>query len=332
MKVNSAVWSDPLCKMKWHTDIGHELTFLPKAPVKHRELKTALCDYNSFPTDIERKYMDDIDDIVERIGDKFLAKDIPTHRLMRDVHCVEVSSDLLTSWQELVVWNEMVRYEAGKLKLKPEVDWIGGGMGHQHIDLMVGLEAANLFRLVAARPYLAWVFLTYEDDKNAVTHASRYLVNEDFELSEKLYFTPDNDDFYIFNGKDANHFYDHRDATNERGCVLTYRNGGSHWEPETIEWRAFDAAPTIEQQIEHTAFLQALVGHAKKQKTLLKPVLSSVNEAKGLLKRYGQGSRAFDRSAKEFLAFIKELGLPTSRYEKYVETNLRQRIAHGNPI
>ncbi len=242
---------------------------------------------------------------------------IPYNACYQDSEAIEVTSAPLESWKEFIAWNKSVRSAASKVKWTPEIDWLGGGMGHHHIDFQPPAVLDNLFRIVAERPYLAWVFVHPSDKKNAVSLASWYIDLCEMKnhpwwaSSNSLAFRSD-----VFKNK----------YPLGRGNVLTIRNHGN-----TIEWRGFDAAVDMKMQVEHTAFLQALVGYAKRTaKTVKRAKLFTSNaEAKEVLHVHAS---SFKRCEKGFYELLKILGLPKSRYESYVETNLITRLEWKNAI
>jgi hypothetical protein len=298
---------DPLIKATpWVTKIGHEMTFLPT---------------KQFSDHIKCTITDGIDkDITYDRHQKFqhksytkLLKDnnVVYDKCHRDDHVIEVSSKPIKSWTSFISWNKKIRALAKQVNLTPEVDWVGGGMGHHHIDYQEPAVLDNLFRIVAARPYLGWIFVHPSDKKNAVSLASWFI-----DLKTKRYWYEQGN--LYFGSSVHEHIY-----PSGRGNVLSVRP--DYLRCKTIEWRGFDSAVDMKMQIEHTAFLQALVKHAQDTATVEKKtqLFKSVKVAKKLLDDYASD---FDKCAKDFYEFIEVLGLSKERYERYVETNLKARI------
>jgi hypothetical protein len=114
-----------------------------------------------------------------------------------------------------------------------------------------------------------------------------------------------------------------------RGVVLTQRELSSS--VKTLEWRAFDMPKNLSEQIEHTAFLQALVDYAKRtSKRGIKDdkLFSSVTNARVTLNKYKNYNVCYN----DFKDFCLILNLPFDRYEKYLTSNLKDRIELGNCI
>lgn len=296
---------DPLIKSTpWVTKIGHEMTFLFNdkftALTKRKISNGDYCPvYNRKQFQALSKY-------------RFLLKDnnVVYDRCYTDDHVIEVTSKPIKSWTTFINWNKKIRKFAENANLTPEVDWVGGGMGHHHIDFQEPKVLDNLFRIVAARPYLAWIFVHPSDKQNAISIASWFI-----NYKTKWF-------WYEYSG-----LYFSTSAYNDRypsgrGPVMTVRDNYCN---KTIEWRGFDAAVDMEMQVEHTAFLQALVKHAQDTATVEKKtqLFKSVKAAKKLLDDYATN---FDKCANDFYEFIEVLGLPKERYERYVETNLKARI------
>ena len=296
---------DPLIKSTpWVTRIGHEMTFLPaynftnfiKKKISNgehnlyyeRKQHKAYIEYNKLLKDNKVKY------------DKYY----------KDFHVIEIASEPIKSWTIFINWNKKIRTLAKKVNLTPDIDWVGGGMGHHHIDYQEPAVLDNLFRIVAARPYLAWIFIHPSDKKNAISLASWFIdVNtkcEWYERSPLCFITYKYNNIYPLG----------------RGNVLSIR---CSFYNKTIEWRGFDAAVDMKTQVEHTAFLQALVKHAQDTSSVKKKtrLFKSVKAAKKLLDDYATN---FDKCAEDFYEFIEILGLPKERYERYVDTNLKARI------
>lgn len=295
--------SDPLVtSVPWVTKIGHELTFLPKQRFTKKQVK------NIFDGDADDTYYD-----ILRSRKSLLREELWTHdglydELMIDCGAIEVTSFPSKSWKEHLNFNQVIRTAAEKCKLVPQTDWCPGGGGHHHIDMGTLAQVDNLFRIVAARPYLAWMFLHPEDAKNGLTLNTWFAAHNSYDYeNEYCYWVGDLKGMYPAG----------------RGSCITYRCG-------TNEWRAFDSAVDMEMQIEHTAFIQALVGFSKKTATKAKrsQLFSSVAEAITLRTEYATD---FDKCAKEFLEFIELIGLPKNRYEKYIDMYLKPRLDWGVP-
>ena len=299
---------DPLIKATpWVTRIGHEMTFLPTIKISINEKNTVLSTILNSTYLVYKKKLEKL-----RIKyDKLLQiKKIKHHKCYIDNHVVEITSEPIKSWTAFINWNKEIRKLAKQVNLTPEVDWVGGGMGHHHIDYQEPAVLDNLFRIVAARPYLAWIFVHPSDKINAISLASWFVdIKSKHSWFEKspLYFSPSSFNYIYPEGK---------------GQVISVRD---NYHYKTIEWRGFDAAVDMKMQVEHTAFLQALVKYAQDTATTKKRtgLFKSVKVAKKLLNDYATD---FDKCAEDFYKLIKVLGLPKERYERYVETNLKFRI------
>jgi hypothetical protein len=297
---------DPLAKkVEWVTKIGHELTFLPKRrftnDVRRRVANT--------DADIPLVYDDHQNALLLRMHNNINYHDIYVDRVYSDDAVIEVVSHPTKSWIEFLTWNENVRDIAKKIGLVPEVDWVGGGMGHHHLDWMSAKVRDSLFRLVAGRPYLGWLFVHPSDKINAVSIASWFIDIE--QNNYGLHFDTDSCNSC-------------KSYPYGRGQVLTCRD-------QTIEWRGFDSAIDMEMQVEHTAFIQALVGYAKKiarPRASTSKLFSSVREAETLLLNYTN----VDKCTANFFELLKLLGLPKKRYERYIDLYLKPRIEWGNAI
>jgi len=296
---------DPLIKSTpWVTKIGHEMTFLLDdkftALTKRKISNGDYCPvYNRKQFQALSKY-------------RFLLKDnnVMYDKCYTDDHVIEVTSEPIKSWTTFINWNKKIRKLAENADLTPEVDWVGGGMGHHHIDFQEPEILDNLFRIVAARPYLAWIFVHPSDKKNAVSLASWFL---EYKTDIPWYMSGD----LYFSASSYNCIY-----PEGRGNVISVRNIYLH---PTIEWRGFDAAIDMEMQVEHTAFLQALVKYAQDTATLAKKA-KLFKSKKAALKVLTDYATNFDKCVNDFYEFIEVLGLPKERYERYVETNLKARI------
>jgi hypothetical protein len=300
---------DPLIKqVKWVTSIGHELTFLP---TKEFSVRTQKAVFNIGTCDDD--YYEEVERCVDVIRAKTRSGRIKRNDVHNDCGCIEISSEPLKNWKTFESWNNRVRKIAYTNGMTHKLSWNAGGMGHHHIDMQKDEVVDNLFKIVAARPYLSWMFVDPEDTKNCQTIASWYLhrhlmTNSFFGICDS-YFDP---------RIGGNHSW-----PAGRGVSLSHRG-------DTIEWRAFDSAEDMTMQIEHTAFLQALVAYAQKTASLqyvqtydTLHLFKNVTEAKKLLKKYQDP----ELCAKEFLEFIELIGLPKDRYERYIDMNLKPRLA-----
>lgn len=304
---------DPLIKqVPWVTKIGHELTFVPTKRFTASEKNEIIAGehyWNGYDNLVTSK--------VCSLRSSAAHKNIMYNSIHNDCGCVEITSKPIASWKTFINWNVKVRDVAKDIALTNKLDWLAGGMGHHHIDYQLPHVNDNLFRIVAERPYLAWMFVDPEDTKNCRSVASWFIEYEHNRLTGcfRTYFDPRvcwNDEYLRPSG---------------RLCCLSDRG-------ETIEWRAFDSAEDMTMQIEHTAFLQALVGYAKKTATpktvkqQKEGMFKSVKHAEDTLKRYQDPSLC----AKEFIEFIEIIGLPTARYRRYIDMNLKPRLRLRNGV
>lgn len=302
---------DPLIKqVKWVTKIGHELTFLPTHRFS-KITKAHVFSEHDMDSSYSDQYWDIVDICVSKMRQKTYASNIEHDSIHNDCGCIEISSRPLESWGSFVKWNSDVRNIAYENKMTHKLNWNAGGMGHHHMDQLNSAVTDRLFRVVAQHPYLAWMFVDPEDTKNCKTIAKWYL--EYHRHEQEGYFVPC-----------ASGAYDYPSG---RCVCLSFRD----WY-DTIEWRAFDSAEDMQMQIEHTAFLQALVGYAIKTATnktsreYNMPMFKNAAAARRILKKYQDP----DLCAKEFLEFIELIGLPKDRYERYIDMNLRPRLEMGN--
>lgn len=311
---------DELIKtVPWVTKIGHEMTFMPKKKFSERMWKAFTKSYRTSAEESERgEYFQHLYYLEDDFSDMINKKKIHRDCCSTDDHCIEISSEPIKNWKSFISWNNKVRAIADNVGLTPEIEDFGGGMGHHHIDAQNDDVRDFLFRFLAERPYLAWIFTHPSDVQNAQSIAQWFLAFKDVRDSRFTAFAVDE----AYPGG--------------RGAMMTCRN-------DTIEWRAFDAAIDIEMQIEHTSFLQALVGYAKKNATnceyetvwrkseyywesthqvkIFKPLFKSIAAARNVLKKH----QDYETCVAGFAADLKTLGLPKHRYERYLQ-NIAARI------
>lgn len=301
---------DPLVtSTPWVTRIGHELTFMPRGPFSEEAARSTA--YRDGP----------VWDKVIIARDLLRACQWPgreTTYITTDSSCIEVTHDTpAKSWRELLSWNYHVRRHADAVGLTPQVDYHGGGMGHHHIDIPENPAVTiALFRFLAARPYLAWLFVNPADYINAGTCNSWWHEHRNsYRATRKM---PGR--YFLLGRMGCDDRYGVA-LPEGRGYALTLRLNYT----DTIEWRAFDSAATMEEQIEHTAFLQRLVGYAMAHPDASRePLYLSDEDAKDGLKQH----RQYRRCVAGVRQTMDTLGLPMERYEKYL-TNIRYRLLWG---
>lgn len=269
----------------WKTQIGIELTFLPKVVTKEME---------------EDLWHDNWDALTTQYRDLAKAADLPnSEQIYTDPGCVEYPSPIIKDWKTAKQWYQCATKIGQALDLAPFRENQASGMGHIHIGGRTPTERGKLAEEIIRRPYLGWAFAGPYNQKYcySVTH-TLYSDRHSCYMQKCLRAIR-----YGDNG--ATQFY----STIKGMPGFKLRALG------TLEWRMFDAAADWEMQEEHIAFIQALVSWVDRtptEKMTLSEIKDIVNKTKKL-----------DFCIKEFKNFIvNELKLPWHRYEWYVERNL----------
>lgn len=261
--------------------------------------------------------------------------------LGNDPGCVEFSTPIMGTWDELYHWWSYGHTLAEMHDLQEEHPHVGGGMGHIHLGVKSNRLISAVTIDIFCRPYVAWAFC----DPSAIEYCSPRAYSSftvpmgvDWDLetdcSEKY---TDISPRYKY-GMHSKEFIDH-DPESER----------------TLEFRFFNSAPTWRDQYLQMAFAQRYVQWVDDNTKLHLPALSlvgckQIKAAANTLRRYrgsfidrctieyskhlrqtvrdAYGSDP-DRCAREFEQLIAEMGLPWSGYSHLVHRHLQPQFEWG---
>lgn len=284
-------------KPSWNTDIGIELTFLPKRVTK----------------EMERNNWDERwDELTQEYRKLAVSCDMPrAEKIYQDPGCVEYPSPILQNWKTAEKWYEAATSLGRMLDLEPFQENQASGMGHIHMGIPRHLRGEIVHGIIE-RPYLTWAFAgPYNHDYcftpmlhiidalkiDRLTH--HYHIDYCIQRAETRLAR-------MFTGADESTHVSHRYMP-----ALRVQSDNP-----TLEWRAFDAAADWEMQEEHIMFTQAMVIFFKNNKQ------SQLNMS-DLFNSHMTHTNNFELCAEKFEKFItKDLKLDWGRYSWYVDRNL----------
>lgn len=221
-------------------------------------------------------------DYIEGGEERF--SDLVGHGLIQGVHadpgCIEIPSNILTGWRRVIQFYTLVTRQAVANSCIQDSPHSTGGGGHIHIS------------------YRQWGEQYYEDTYTLAEQKTRALSRW---LADRPWIA------WAFNDPSDNteatvlaRGYDHEPAVRFAGTE------------DNVEFRFFDAAENINEQIEHVAF-------ALRMLSVRAPVL----HLPGRVRRMPL-TEALDG----WKNTIRELGLPWSLYNRYTK-NIRERYELG---
>lgn len=159
-----------------------------------------------------------------------------------DPGCVEVSSAILTGWDQL---NEFYHKVDGLCEDLGLIRWVEeqcGSGGHVHIGIKDSSEAQKVRQLMLNHPEAMFAFCSPSDSYHGLLNTRQK----------------------------SSDVYTSSQAESMKAGPIAYRRCY-----ETVEFRMFDIAQTWEMQEEHMAFAQSFVEHAIKNPVARRDLISS---------------------------------------------------------
>lgn len=320
-------------KINFHYTIGIELTFVPEV------FNKAMDRNNTHPRweELAEEYQGLVHPLA--LGN--------TEAVHADPGCVEYPSPILETWEHAHMWYGVSCAIAKSMGLVPEHENQEGGMGHIHIGLNE-IQIAHIHADLIARPYLTWIFATPNGSQYCKSLARAYmrenkeprfpLVGSEFEkvgrrmrADSTMFTTVMTWTSYDWRGQPYMKDLWHEEQFNNNLHLLTtdrFSIAPRNAYHNTMEWRAFDSAPTWREQEEHIAFLQRycfkiLEGADSYPAAPFGQNLSKLQRDKTLksfIDAYRNDKDACVRDFKDLI--VNTLELPWNRYEWYLERNL----------
>jgi len=294
--------------------VGIELTFSPK--------------FHFGETSSKETLYDDIVDLYRPIVAKvFAARRIGGHVSM-DPGCIEIQSPVFHDWRPLLTYYARVAKSCEEAGLFREHPYHSGGGGHIHVGVDDWALIVAVTRDMANRPYLNWIFNDPLDDENA-SGMDRHLDQISFRDIERALRMRRAPQSWIRGARGWD--------GDERRRAVTYvakmpiakygatPKSKSHavrhcTSLKTLEFRFFDAAESINEQVEHVAFVIAYLKWIKVRLEAGDDFTVDKDLAPTL--RLTQ-DKAF--IAAKFNELLTAVGLPLEPYQKYLG-NVDQRI------
>lgn len=213
-------------------------------------------------------------------------------------------------------------------------DTTGGG-GHIHVGIPLHLInnskklshfLFSLYRDMANRPYLNWIFNDWWDNNTANSLLSLHTTRISFLLREGI--SSYSILWAILNAIYNDNYYDKptsvlREFSNMDGDYAICVND-SHDKP-TIEFRIFDSKRNWQEVIDHVEFADKYISYIARQSKKRIRVVSEIKH-KNALKRYPK-----NKAVKEFNKLLRLIGLEPKRYKKYL-SNLNNRYKYGSKL
>lgn len=253
----------------------------------------------------------------------------PLGNIDPDPGCVEWSTPVLHSWEEAKAAWEHGHTIAEMMGMTEEIEHLGGGMGHIHVECDSEQLGQAIMIDLFTRPYVAWAFC----HPSAIKYCSpAYMQSNNV---PKGLATPDLLNITSPYGK----FTDVRCMMQPSASFF-----GTTKNMRTLEFRFFNSATTWEEQYLNLAFAQSYVQFMKKKirENSVLPCLTAVNNPADLpsFQRYHPEvslksavrdtfHKNLDFCISEFEAFIKVLGLPFEEYEHLIDQHMRPQFRWG---
>lgn len=216
-----------------------------------------------------------------------------------DPGCLEISSQIMYSWREVIRFYRGCRGVTDRLGCVVKTPDSTGGGGHIHISFSNDEDSVNYERLafklhnfITHHPWIAWALNDSSDNINA-------MVARPYEL--RWAWSEERGDFRT---RRAVHDCNHKDY-----AVLN--------DDDNIEFRFFDAATSLNMQVEHVAFATRLLHHG----LTLPDIESNAIPRRAPRITLRQALAGWRRD-------VCMLGLPLHLYRHY-ERNIRERFELG---
>lgn len=303
--------------LPWVTPVGIEMTWLVKG------MRTKYWNgQNSATWDTERSFEAELID-----------RKIPYNNCSVDGHCIEVSTQVLNSREEVHYIRLAYEEIAKELKLVTNSPYVVSGGGHIHAGPLTKLEHMMLLRDMVNRPYVGWCFNDPSDVETADS-MMRYFDRPDIRKLKVL----SNKNAFERVASWSGDFGRHRaralllplgwrkqgvdcrlqssDFPQDKELAIRWASG-----QKTTEFRFFGAAKDVNQQLEHVDFVQAYVGWIRDR-------IGNMDFPTVDLKKVTQPAKklTYEECKREFLELIVKIGLQPAKYLKYANGNMKQRF------
>lgn len=244
---------------------------------------------------------------------------LPKHNIHSDCcHCVEYSTPVLKSWDDLEMCYKGASKIAKGMGLVPSIEYATTGMGHIHVGGLSDREKVWAMRDIVCRPYLSWALVHPSDDINAMP-VSDHLKANTHPRSGKL--VNRKEYWWAQNFEAGRNSYT---ARLPRWKDYALRHA---WGYDTMEWRAFDAPQDWNEQVRQMALVQRYFDYVRQNadKPLIKLPFARNKPA---IREWERGW-TFDRAAGEYRQFIKDMDLPVKQYDYWIDQNMQPRFEWG---
>jgi hypothetical protein len=271
-----------------------------------------------------------------KVIDKYLKlKEVSYDQCINDIHCVEVTSKVLNSKEEYRIFSQSVREAFERYHIKPKHPTVVDGGNHIHVGVTNPSLAAFIYRDITNHPFLPWVFsepdeiescdnlikettrikkwskvLAQEKPKELIDIASIYIGKDEYSVHQSLVMHSPLS-MNLVSDRNFNYF--------DSKSQLISRN--PHY--QTVEFRFFEAPYDWSEQEDQIDFLLAYMHWVCYRYQHDEKVTPNILTRKQLQKI--KQSTAINA----FKLLLKNIGLEYSRYEKYVQRNLKPRWENG---
>lgn len=241
----------------------------------------------------------------ELSADKYRMQDAIPSDLVYDVKtdpdCVETPTKILKSWNDAEHTISTILSHADRIGMIAKNKGLStGGGGHVHVSGMNDLTKCATVRDMQNRPYVPWFFA----DPDTTSQANSVAAIECDLLSRSWDFISKHPTSSAYNFK----------------FIHTHLHYFG-----TIEFRFFDCFMEYERYEESLAFAQAYVKWIDAQARKGKRFDVVIRNRSDLLHQYND----YVRCLEEFQELIENIGLPWTRYKRYI-ANLDERFEDEN--
>lgn len=281
-----------------------------------------------------------------------------TGRIHVDYGCVEFPSPILRSWEQARSWYTDAMGVAELAHVTPYEETQEGGCGHIHMGNVNDKLRRKFLIEVWKRPWLTWAFVSpnvnwyarsvdralegnypsYRRFTNVPPHFHmlRYLQYYESRLIQAWFSAQEVQDNY-------EGFYTAIDASILKSVfagVFGWKSVITRFTDKTVEWRAFDAAASWEEQEAAIAFYQRFMDWTDKlsakendgsfRTEYLKAKKADITLAPGSLRATFRKNMPL--CVKNFKHLIDQLELPWDDYEWLIDVNLKPAFAWGKRL
>lgn len=257
--------------------------------------------------------------LTSRLRSKAKTLKVPGYsKIYQDPGCVEFPSPILRSWEQAKSWYEQAVAAAEKVQLTPYEESQEGGCGHIHMGGLSDMQRRHVIVEAYKHPYLSWFFASPNGSAYCRSIAGQFVTDGKSSLycsaaSRSLFDNLDTPATY----------YDNRPRIFGRlagkTCILSNR-------PNTLEWRAFDAAADWDEQASMIGFYQRFVDYSQSANAGRFADLSPDLMPHKLLLLYRYNA---ELCIKGFKRLIAAMGLDWADYKHLVKLNLRPAFVFG---